>query len=55
MVAKGGLSYYRAYLYHAGDNGLLERGFYAAYDLPKLLSNDVATANKAISHDLIIP
>lgn len=30
-------------------NFMLERGLYPAYDLPKLLSNDVATANKAIS------
>ncbi|KTD85759.1 spore coat protein [Paenibacillus etheri] len=28
---------------------MLERGFYASYDLPKLLSNDIVTANKAIS------
>ncbi|MNC18113.1 Spore coat protein F precursor [compost metagenome] len=28
---------------------MLERGLYPAYDLPKLLSNDVATANKALS------
>lgn len=28
---------------------MLEHGFYPSYDLPKLLSNDVAMANKAIS------
>ncbi|MNI86908.1 Spore coat protein F precursor [compost metagenome] len=28
---------------------MLERGLYPSYDLPKLLSNDVATANKALS------
>ncbi|WP_342480230.1 spore coat protein [Paenibacillus sp. FSL L8-0340] len=28
---------------------MLERGLYPAYDLPKLLSNDVATANNALS------
>ncbi|WP_047014057.1 spore coat protein [Paenibacillus sp. IHB B 3415] len=28
---------------------MLERGLYPAYDLPKLLSNDVAAANKALS------
>lgn len=28
---------------------MLNRGFYPSYDLPKLLSNDVANANKAIS------
>ncbi|NQX47800.1 spore coat protein [Paenibacillus tritici] len=28
---------------------MLERGLYPAYDLPKLLSNDVANANKALS------
>ncbi|AOZ94770.1 spore coat protein [Paenibacillus crassostreae] len=28
---------------------MLERGLYPSYDLPKLLSNDVAMANKAIS------
>jgi len=28
---------------------MLEQGFYPSYDLPKLLANDVAMANKAIS------
>jgi spore coat protein F len=28
---------------------MLERGLYPSYDLPKLLSNDVTTANKALS------
>ncbi|GGG04068.1 hypothetical protein GCM10010912_56040 [Paenibacillus albidus] len=28
---------------------MLERGLYPSYDLPKLLSNDVVIANKAIS------
>ncbi|WP_232381131.1 hypothetical protein [Paenibacillus tianjinensis] len=28
---------------------MLERGLYPSYDLPKLLSDDVANANKALS------
>ncbi|WP_372237777.1 spore coat protein [Paenibacillus sp. P46E] len=28
---------------------MLDRGLYPSYDLPKLLSNDVATANNALS------